>query len=261
MKTSIYQVTRCVIVPDLHEDIAWASRVLEQEKEAGADIIAFLGDYFDTAAKHNVRVGKRAVCDWLLQVREEWRGRSLFLLGNHDVQYLESKPACEGHHQPRGKHFYRCGSAFTAAGAHNVAKGLPQVFWDDARLFAVVNGYLLSHAGLARAFWPMAANLDQALEALQQECEQALLSISHRPHRLLDAGKVRGGDAAIGGLTWLDWNEEFADDLPLPQIVGHTGDNSGARRRGRSWCIDGRQTCYGILTPNGFSVVPNEDPS
>ncbi len=38
----------------------------------------------------------------------------------------------------------------------------------------------------------------------------------------LDAGFARGGLQAIGGMTWLDWNEEFAPVPYVNQIVGHT---------------------------------------
>jgi len=67
---------------------------------------------------------------------------------------------------------------------------------------------------------------------------------------------VRGGEKQErGGTTWQDWNLEFSDDeIPLPQIVGHTRSASGARQQGRSWCLDGRQTCYGRLEPEALTV-------
>ncbi|MCC5841421.1 MAG: hypothetical protein JJT96_15000 [Opitutales bacterium] len=43
-----------------------------------------------------------------------------------------------------------------------------------------------------------------------------------------------------------------SDELP-PQIVGHTS-RSGPDRKGRSWCLDGEQTCYGILDGNELEV-------
>jgi len=242
------------VIPDIHENVAWAARVLAAEKIAGADFVVFLGDYFDTTMKHHERVGKRPTCEWLLKVREEWRGKCVFLLGNHDLHYLEARPDCLGHHQPRRRQYYRC-SGFTAGGAHNVAKGLPVEFWDEARLFVCVNGYLLSHAGVARRFWREAATVAESLDALQRNCDEAIQTIRHLPHRLLTCGAARGGDAPVGGITWLDWDKEFTDDLPLGQIVGHTGSDAGARQKGRSWCIDGHQTCHGLLTPSGFQIV------
>jgi hypothetical protein len=245
------KAARCVIIPDIHQNVAWASGILEREKNC--DLAVFLGDYFDRSGKPGSYASTDATCDWLAQVRQEWSGRSIFLLGNHDVQYLEAKMACDLRRQPRNQS-YQCGGAFSAATAQTVAKRLPARFWTEARLFAAVNDHLLSHAGLALRFWPKAGTPGRALAALQRECAVALATIPQGPHRLLDIGRARGGYAAIGGLTWLDWNDEFADDLPLPQIVGHTGDEGGARQNGRSWCIDGRQTCYGILKPTSFEV-------
>lgn len=241
---------RCLLIPDVHQDVAWVARILAREQDC--DFVVFLGDYFDTRLKR-ARVGKAATCEYLLEVRQVLRGRVRFLLGNHDIQYLEAKPACDLHRKAR-QLFYRCGSAFTHAGAQKVAKHLPKEFWDDARLFVAMNGFLMSHAGLAREFWPRADSTDASLAALQRECAEALVTMRREPHRLLDAGSVRGGDAAIGGITWLDWDAEFTDELPLPQIVGHTGNAVGARCKGRSWCIDGLQTCYGLLTPSGLEV-------
>ena len=59
---------------------------------------------------------------------------------------------------------------------------------------------------------------------------------------------MRGGEQPCGGITWQDWNDEFRDDLPCPQLVGHTSSSDGARQQGRSWCIDGGQTCYACLS-------------
>ena len=55
-------------------------------------------------------------------------------------------------------------------------------------------------------------------------------------------------------MLWCDWNEEFVDDLPFPQIVGHTAD-AKPRRKGRSWCLDCGQTHYGVLEADGTLVV------
>jgi len=241
---------RCLLIPDVHQDTVWVDRVLEQEKDC--DFVVFLGDYFDTYLKHT-RAGKSATCEWLLRVQQAWLGRSLFLLGNHDIQYLEAKPAADLHRKARYM-FYRCGSAFTGAGALRIAKGLPKEFWAGTRLFVVVNGFLVSHAGLAELFWPKTDSIEHSLTELQSECTLALSTMRRSSHRLLEIGKVRGGNAEIGGITWLDWDDEFTDGLPLPQIVGHTGSDAGARQKGRSWCIDGHQTCYGLLTPEGLSV-------
>ena len=70
---------------------------------------------------------------------------------------------------------------------------------------------------------------------------------------------------AFSGPRWLkagqalDFNFEFSDtEVSLPQVVGHTtSSRGGARSRGRSWCLDGSQTCYGILREDGQLSVVN----
>ena len=245
------EVARCLIIPDLHQNLAWATRILQLEKDC--ELVVFLGDYFDLSGAAGPHAGAAATCEWLLQTGRDWQDRSIFLLGNHDVQYLEAKPACDRRQTPRNLN-YQCGGAFSSNTAHTVAKLLPPEFWNHARLFAAVNGHLLCHAGLARRFWPTATTVASGLEMLRRESMEALAGMARGPHWLLDIGRSRGGLAETGGITWLDWEDEFVDDLPLPQIVGHTGSGIGARRNGRSWCIDGRQTCYGVLTPTSFTV-------
>jgi len=73
-------------------------------------------------------------------------------------------------------------------------------------------------------------------------------------HPLLGAGPVRGGFHDIGGPLWQDFNEEFEDSLPFPQIVGHTRQRKVARK-GRSVCIDVCQTACGVLYPDGNVTI------
>jgi hypothetical protein len=247
----LLHANRCLIIPDVHQNIAWVERIFAQETDQ--DLVVFLGDYFDSYLPAKLRTGVAATCAYLEDKRRELGGRGVFLLGNHDIQYLEAKPACDFYKTPRNLH-YKCGSAFKHSAASKIAKGLMPEFWQNARLFVCVNGLLLSHAGLAPVLWPQRPTFTDSLTALSEECQTALLTMKRGPHPLLQAGKIRGGDAPIGGITWLDWDDEFSDALPFPQIVGHTGSEQGARNKGRSWCLDGHQSCYGVLTNGTMSV-------
>ena len=252
------QAQRCLIIPDVHQDIGWVERILEKEGTGNSapDLIVFLGDYFDSHRPSRLRAGVGDTCLWLNETQRRLGTRAVFLLGNHDIQYLEAKPVCDRYRTPRHLR-YKCGSAFSHNAAKLIAKRLAPEFWQQARLFVVVNGWLLSHAGVASAHWPASAATADSLLTLDASCRQALQSTLHPgtdAHPLLRAGIVRGGDSPVGGITWLDWDNEFQDALPLPQIVGHTVNPAGARRHGRSWCLDGGQTCYGVLTLDDFSV-------
>lgn len=242
---------KCLIIPDVHQNIAWVERILG--KETGYDQVVFLGDYFDTRISVKRRTGVAATCDYLNRLLAELNSRVVFLLGNHDIQYLEAKSACDLHKTPRNLH-YKCGSAYSHAAAAKIAKGLMPAFWSRSRLFIEFNGWLLSHAGIAAPHWPRASSVGESLASLDKAAAYALVTMKRGPHPLLQAGKPRGGEAAMGGLTWLDWDEEFEDELPLPQIVGHTPSVTGARKKGRSWCLDGNQTCYGLLTGKELTV-------
>ncbi len=238
------QVDRCLIIPDVHQDLAWLDRILAQETEA--DLYVFLGDYFDPHGPAKLCAGVTDTCRRLDELREQLGSRALFLLGNHDIQYLEARPVCLGRRVPRHLQ-YHCGSAFKYSAAAKIAKRLSAEFWRETRLFIQVNGWLLSHAGVHRQFWPECPTIAESLTALDEACQGALELIAHRSSPLLHAGFVRGGEQPCGGITWQDWNEEFLDDLPCAQIVGHTSSSDGARQLGRSWCLDGGQTCYGCM--------------
>lgn len=248
---------RCLVIPDVHQDVAWVERILAREISSASepDRIVFLGDYFDSRRPPEFRASLAATCVYLEELRARFGDRLVFLLGNHDVQYLEARGACLGHRTPRHLR-YKCGSSFSHSAAKRIAKALSSGFWQCTRLFVNVNGWLLSHAGLAPGHFPSRATFDDSMLVLETACAAALQTITAlgAPHPLLQAGRARGGDAPVGGVTWLDWDDEFADSLPMPQLVGHTSDRAGARQKGRSWCLDGLQTCYGVLTVSEFEV-------
>jgi hypothetical protein len=248
---------RCLVIPDVHQDIAWVERILTKEDSEAAkpDLVVFLGDYFDSRRSPKEHAGVAATCAYLEELRDRLGDRVIFLLGNHDVQYREARRACLARRTPRNLR-YQCGAAFSHSAARQIAKHLSARFWSASRLSVIVNGWLLSHAGLSPRLLPFRATANDSLAALEQLEAEALQSIASAtaPHPLLQAGLVRGGDAPIGGITWLDWDDEFEDALPLPQLVGHTLSREGARQHGRSWCLDGAQTCYGVLTEDFLQI-------
>jgi 3',5'-cyclic AMP phosphodiesterase CpdA len=243
---------RVLLIPDVHQHVAWAERVLN----AGADCdqVIFLGDYFDTGEGDRASIAE--TCEFLVRTQERLGDRVVFLLGNHDVQYLEAKPYCDRFTRPRHLK-YTCGSAYANARAKKVAKHLPAAFWAAARLATFVNGWLISHAGVARPFWPEVPSPDAALATVLERCANALAQLRGFPDPLLLPGTCRGGTQPVGGITWQDWDDEFNDAaIPFPQIVGHTSNPVGPRQKGRSWCLDGCQTSFGILTGSALQLFP-----
>lgn len=245
-----------LLIFDPHQDSEWIQRILAKERSSISHLILG-GDYFDAKSDRAGTSGE--MCDLLLSLRQEFGERLTLLWGNHDIQYLEALPAMRQRRNPRN-FYYKIPGDYTNSQAKKIAKRLPDDFIQSGKLFAEINGHLISHAGLAPEFWPEAPDRETALHQLEEQCNAALLNLAHRDFKLLQSGATRGGTQPIGGMTWLDFNEEFEDALPLPQIFGHTPAFSDslkerARQNGRSWCLDGAQTIYGLLSAAGELTI------
>ncbi len=79
---------RVLILPDMHMDVAWARCALAQEGD-GWDHLVFLGDYFDSGKRPPAVAAHEGVVDFLREVGERCGDRVTFLLGNHDLPYVE----------------------------------------------------------------------------------------------------------------------------------------------------------------------------
>ena len=245
----------CLLLFDPHLDVAWMRGVLERER-GGASHLLLGGDYFDAARPAKVGTAGQ-MCELLYELAAEWGDRLTVLLGNHDIHYLEAKYWFDQGIAPPSLRYQTAGFDYEAA--KSIAQLLPVEFWSGCRLFQVVNGWLVSHAGLAGSFWHPHVAEAAALEALDEHCQIALERVAQCTLPILQSGRARGGERELGGITWLDFNFEFSDtEVSLPQVVGHTtSSRGGARSRGRSWCLDGSQTCYGILREDGQLSVVN----
>lgn len=249
--TLLIEVDRCLVIPDVHQDITWVERILEKENDW--EHLVFLGDYFDTFKRPPEVAGVRQIAAFFVALREQLGDRMTLLLGNHDIHYLEAKPASDLHRNPR--HLSTRSSGYSNNSAKKVNKEWSWEFWQNCQLFACVNGYLLSHAGVARRFWPSCYSNEEALVWLDGRCRAAVEGLRFGLDPLLGAGIARGGKEPVGGITWLDWDTEFEEEaVPIPQIVGHTPNAEGARRRGNNWCLDGNQSAYGVLEGSVLSI-------
>jgi len=246
-KTTI-ETDACLLVFDSHQNIEWVRSILNKERDRISHVLLG-GDYFDAPPKAGT-ASVEETCQFLKDVAAEWGDRVTFLLGNHDVHYVEAKRWCDQRRSPRNLN-YKC-SGYTNNKAKKIASKLDWDFWRGCRLFQVVNGWLISHAGVAGLYWPNDLPVDQALVNLEATCADILQRFPFQDFPMLHGGRARDGTEEIGGPTWLDFNFEFADDeVPLPQIFGHTCSNHGAKQKGRSWCLDGAQTCYAVLHCSG----------
>jgi hypothetical protein len=243
---------KILLIPDLHQNIAWAEQVIDAEPDAAH--VIFMGDYFDPRNKQAASASK--TCEWINQrLHPHENHRYTFLLGNHDIPYLEAYRRYWQHRHQLPKDAietlrYRCGDT-SRSQFLNILEHLDPAFWKNPQLFCLAFPYLISHAGLASPYWDPDLPLGTNLIALQRQIDSALNQL-HQPHPILLPGKCRGGTSEYGGITWLDFDDEFETwaAAGIPQIVGHTS-GLNPRNTGNSWCIDCGQSTYAVIEADG----------
>ena len=250
-----------LVVPDVHQDLAFLERAIALAVKEDACLV-FLGDHVDAIdPRWREPAALLSVARILRDLAFGHPHGCFFIAGNHDAQAIQLARhravllAADDRAQ-----LAKLEAAMPAVATYaELAAVWPEPFLLTWRLAVVAHGVLLSHAGVARRYWPWSAP-DAASQArlflgdAQTAWEKWLLHEETGP--LFEVGPGRGGrNAPVGGPLWLDWDAEFVDDLPLPQVVGHTRGRD-PRRKDRSWCIDASQTCVGLIDPDlGLRVL------
>lgn len=257
---------KTLIVPDLHHDLPFLGRIMEAEA-SDADLAVFLGDYFDSFKPQS---SAKRVCRTLADLmRRGQRGDGplcTFLVGNHDLQYVSlwrthrNRPTAiprEASAVPFG-----C-SGYSKSRAQDVCRYADPEWLEALQMVTTVPGargepaWLLSHAGVPSALFRVRSRGGEGdmLRLLREDAAQALHSAHiDRDQPWFWCGPDRGGSDPYSGPLWQDWERSFRDDLPWRQIVGHTAARGEARQRGDSWCLDGAQTIYGVITDGLLEV-------
>jgi hypothetical protein len=256
-----------LVVPDIHQDARFLRECLRIPAQTPVEEILFLGDLLDSKSREGRLPDTiRTVLREVRSVLERQDPPATLLWGNHDWKYWVFRDELAGHRDPAASdhEFFlvRDLSPLTADLLFEEGLGGPgpalDLWKDHAVLAAERRGWLITHAGVHPDLWPGGTDLadgvdrlNRTMEELRDECA------SLDGHPLLGAGPARGGFHEIGGPLWLDFNEEFVDDLPFPQIVGHTR-CPDVLRSGRSYCLDACQQVCALLHPDGnleFRVV------
>lgn len=247
-------MSRLLVIPDLHQDLLFLSRILEREKPDHFDQLIFLGDYFDANVEAFAgEEATRLTAQYLLELVRTHPGKIRLLWGNHDIIYCRLREyvlrvgrdgiMAEDIDPEMRETFLR---------ALWINETWPGEMWFRLELAIRHGDILFSHAGIHPDFWPEGP---AALQDLLMEWEGIIGNLfENEEHPLLEAGPARGGQQAVGGPLWLDWEREFVDGLPCRQIVGHSA-GSRPRQKGRSWCIDCAQQGYGIVEDGELAVV------
>lgn len=173
----------------------------------------FLGDIYDDFGDSPKIAAKTA--RWHKEQLQD--PKNVFLWGNHDLPYA----------------FWHNKSLKCSGNTRDKAEAINAIMergdWDKTKFFARVDGWLISHAGLRH---------DIAEDALETEAPVALRAADTiQDHWMIAAGYARGGHWKLGGLTWLDWNEEFQPIPGIKQIVGHTPGKQ-PREKDSNYCLD-----------------------
>jgi len=233
--------SRIILVPDIHQNIAWFKRIIEKEGHKAHYVL--MGDYFDAR-------GEEAMDDLEDFCLEFGKALSEIdyeaLIGNHDALYFERMRECENPEIANRRDFSDrfifniCGVEDSIARTRIIKKCLRK-FLIELKTHAYVGGYLISHAGFNIEYFGSFPKIESILDKLYVNG-----AIKSKENNILTAiGYCRGGYDKVGGILWQDLSE-FKDDLPQPQIFAHNRKHGNPVKIGCSWMIDIAQTYYGV---------------
>ncbi|MBK1877791.1 metallophosphoesterase [Pelagicoccus mobilis] len=230
-----------LVIPDTHQNIDWVEAILVKESAEVSQVV-FLGDYLD--AKVKTADTPEATARYIANLQSRYPELPItFLVGNHDLPYLYDLQNDRSPESTNPNPYSN--GAYVPAYSEQVREHFNHDFLSQLKPFALVEGFLMSHAGLHIAHFPV--QTDDALQTLYTELNQHISKLpDQRPPALAAVGIARRGLDPIGGLAWQDWFHEFEDSLPWPQIVGHTLLDE-PDSRGRSWNLDTRNGSYALI--------------
>lgn len=140
-------------IGDIHGRTVWKEIV---DKEADADKVVFVGDYFDSREGHTPDQQIDNFKD-IVEYKKQNMDKVILLVGNHDAHYL------------RG--FNETYSGYQAAKAIDIGELLESAITDNLLQMCYINGkYVFTHAGVTKTWCELALgqptpSVDEVLEA------------------------------------------------------------------------------------------------
>lgn len=211
-------MSRTLVIPDVHHRTREMDAILRWEEPY--DRVVWTGDYQDGWGDTVEDATRTAL--WLQSKLAD--PRNVMLLGNHDTPYrwpTNGYARCSGFTQAKALAVKDSGVDLTQLRSHYSEAG---VLFTHAGL----DLDLLPVLGRDRLGWPAGPltvqSISDSLSALWPGVVQRYSDRSCHP--LLEAGRDRGGDQSVGGITWRD----FSWHNPIPgvgQICGHTIQDKG----------------------------------
>jgi|688.fasta_scaffold97137_5 hypothetical protein len=262
---------KTIVIPDVHQRTQAVRHILNHETDY--DEVVFLGDWFDSFYEPPKVTGFEETCEYLrhLVLDHPNKDKFVFLIGNHDLSYIHENKDYSVHRISKTVKYY-C-SGFTASKAKKFRhqffdRGLKDEFFtENFKMVHRTQGFTLSHAGLSDKHIPYGLTPDDVIDKIIPVVWKNFRDFT-RPHNYLisGAGYCRGGDCNVGGVLWLDWNNEFqASEAIGKQIVGHTTtrepDCLAMGKPYESWNIDTEKD-YGIIIDGRMTTkpIPEENP-
>lgn len=215
----IYKIEsrKTLVIPDLHQNVNWMKKVLEKES-GNYDYLITLGDEFDSFLSPPEVASVKETANFILELQNEKYGPCFMIAGNHILPYVESY---KYNIQYKNPHFlFNPCSGYTKSKSMEVNKILNWENWRKFHVFCMCQGFLFSHAGFTHDFIKPYLPLEDNLDKLWNETEEALENITSKPSPFFACGQNRGGDALFGGPLWCD-KYEFQCVPNVRQVNGH----------------------------------------
>jgi hypothetical protein len=219
---------KTLVVPDVHQRVSVVKSILEAE--SNYDEVVFLGDWFDSFHEPPKVAGFEETCEYLkhLILEHPNKHKFVFLLGNHDISYIhENRDSSSKRISKNTKYF--C-SGFTTCKAKKFRHaffdhGLKDNFFvEHFKIAHLTQGFVLSHAGISIRHFPYGYSKERFVNELLPDVWRNFRNLEYNHNWVISgAGYHRGGNHAIGGVLWMDWNGEFNPCIDTgKQIMGHT---------------------------------------
>ncbi len=255
---------KIIVISDLHNRVYWVEDALSSSLLQPYDRVVFLGDYFDDFGDTPNDARKSA--KWLKQSLK--MPNRIHLYGTHDLWYRSP-------FNP-----YIAASGNTEEKYYAIQDILDGNDWDQIILYHYEQDYIMTHAGIhpyliseyvyknRNIFGKYISNKNLQLGTqdivnmiIKPATDNALERISKGlADEWLGAGFARGGTQPVGGITWLDWNNEFKPIPYLNQIVGHTEHKypqEKITRGSKNYDLDTRSHHIGIIEDSVFTWIEN----
>jgi hypothetical protein len=179
-----------IVCGDIHGKVSIVESVLSDPKQT----TIFIGDYLDA---YDATAADQIKCIELIMDAVENRDNVVALMGNHELSYLYPDYRCSGW------------NAHTQDYVDNNRLRMEGTL----QLFAVAEGFLITHAGVSDNFLPV--DLDRDLASVMGYLDTMPIK------RIHEVSRIRSGPDPVGGPFWCDW-DEFVPIQGIKQIVGHT---------------------------------------